>query len=362
MSNDLLLDIYNEIIKIYPLKIEIKNLKELSHLVLITQDYNLSLDYNIDIINGILENKKIMNIITKDNEIHKFNDYIRLYIRYLHNDSNPIINIDKFIFQILTYNKLNILCIKKIVLENGEIISAKYITNKLNDPFICKKLIKIIEKNHFYFSCFNVNNNYKLLSKELNRLIKTRDNYNELHIHLDNNGGGDLVPVHILIRCLAGLKEEWMKPIKKIRLNNKISEWDCWNEEDKNCNNYMVVKKLNIKQMPDFKTNKKYNGKIYLHMAKCNGSAAYFCIIYLIYLFVKEKNIIRYETESYGDIIKFGKLKKNNKLELIGFSGTTSGDGNAIDKKYKKIIIRCPTEQFIKSSVKNEDYNRYWTE
>lgn len=68
--------------------------------------------------------------------------------------------------------------------------------------------MKTKDKNHFYFDSFNVYNNYKLLHKELNRLIKTRDNYDELHIHLENNRGGDLVPVHILIRCLAGPKEK----------------------------------------------------------------------------------------------------------------------------------------------------------
>ena len=45
----------------------------------------------------------------------------------------------------------------------------------------------------------------------MTRLFANRDNYKTIHIHLDNNGGGDLVPVHLILRCLCGKKEKWMK-------------------------------------------------------------------------------------------------------------------------------------------------------
>lgn len=97
-------------------------------------------------------------------------------------------------------------------------------------------------------------------------------------------------------------------------------------------------------------------------MTKNNNSATHFLITYLIYLFVKNKNIIRTETNSYGDLIKYGSLKPNNNVKLIGHSGTQSGDGNTISIKYKKIQIKCPTEQFIDCSINIEDYNRFWIE
>lgn len=101
MKNNDLLNCYNKIIKIYPIKIGIENLTELSHLDIISQDYNLTLDHNIDMLNGIISNKKIISIITKNNETYNFYDYIK----YLNKSINPIINIDKFNFVIHTYNK-----------------------------------------------------------------------------------------------------------------------------------------------------------------------------------------------------------------------------------------------------------------
>jgi len=76
------------------------------------------------------------------------------------------------------------------------------------------------------------------------RLIKNRDKYNSIHFHLDNNGGCDIVPAHLILRCLVGKKEKWMKNIQKILTNKEIEEWDCWKEE--NGYNSEQVKKLNL--------------------------------------------------------------------------------------------------------------------
>ena len=45
----------------------------------------------------------------------------------------------------------------------------------------------------------------------MDRLIKNRDKYKSIHFHLDNNGGGDNIPGHLILRCLVGKKEKWMK-------------------------------------------------------------------------------------------------------------------------------------------------------
>jgi hypothetical protein len=150
-----------------------------------------------------------------------------------------------------------------------------------------------------------------------------------------------------------------MKNIKKILVDKTIMEWDCWNEENKNSPNYITVNKLNLDTLPNYQS--KYNGKIYLHIDKQNSSSTWFFITYLIYAFGGKIN--RYHKKCYGKVLKFGNLvNKNSQLIIKGHSGTTSGDGNSIDIKYKNIHLNCPTEQFLSCSVKENDWNRFWTE
>jgi hypothetical protein len=162
--------------------------------------------------------------------------------------------------------------------------------------------------------------------------------------------------VYLIIKCLVGKKEKWMKNIKKINKAKQIFGWNCWNVEDKNKPNYNDnLDKLNLDNLPNY--NSKYNGKIFLHMNKSNCSTTWFFITYLIYSF--SNKIIRYSKKCYGKIIKFGKIE-SKQLVLLGHSGTTSGDGNTILVKYNNIEIICPTEQIISCSIKKYDWNRYW--
>jgi len=39
------------------------------------------------------------------------------------------------------------------------------------------------------------------------RLFINRDKYKSIHFHLDNNVDGDIVPSHLILRCLTGKKE-----------------------------------------------------------------------------------------------------------------------------------------------------------
>ena len=149
-----------------------------------------------------------------------------------------------------------------------------------------------------------------------------------------------------------------MKPIKKIKKlssgKTMIEEWDCWKEEEGP--NEEVVNKLNLNLLPNYET--KYNGKVYVHMTRQNGSSPWFFITYLIYAFGGK--IKRLQKKCYGQTIKYGSIEKNKQLVLLGQSGTTSGDGNSIETKYKNINIECPTEQFISCSVLKSDWNRFW--
>jgi hypothetical protein len=150
-----------------------------------------------------------------------------------------------------------------------------------------------------------------------------------------------------------------MKKIAKIIKDGYIlsfEEWDCWAEENKDSPNCDVVKKLNLNTLSKYNT--KYNGKIYLHMNKQNGSAVWFFITYLIYSF--STKIHRFSKKCYGRTVKYGKIE-SDQLILLGHSGTTSGDGNSITIKYdNNINIECPTQQFISCSIKKYDWNRFW--
>jgi hypothetical protein len=319
---------------------------------------------NIDgvILNGEYKNYQIVKVITT--KIFDWKKYILLYVSLLNKSFNPSINQTKFIYHLHSYNYIDILKIKKLVIKNKE--TGKTIEYKVEytdiksyqlpwNNIIQKDIIK--KDNHFYLEDFSVNDNYKNLKIEIDRLIKNRDKYKTIHFHLNNNGGGDNVPGNIIIRCLVGTKEKWMKNIKKIEQNKEIFEWDCWKEENVNSPNYEVIKKLNLDNLPNYNT--KYNGKIYLHMNIKNGSATWFFITYLIYAFANKIN--RYSKKCYGQNIKYGTIESDN-LILLGHSETTSGDGTSVEIQYGNIKIECPTEQFISCSVKKCDWNRFWRE
>jgi hypothetical protein len=352
----------------YPIKFNnLKNLdklKNLSHFFLKINHINKFLPFEINIngkiLSGKYNNYQIIKVIT--NKEYLWNDFILLYVSIFDNYYNPCVNENNFINLLHNYNFINVLNIKKIIAtKNNKTvnISVNYISKK---PYKLifknnKILNKINKNNYFYFNSFNLNKDTEITEK-LNRLIKNRDKFDSIHFFLDNNGGGALIPVHLIIRCLVGKKEKWMKKsITKILTNGNTYKWDCWKEENKIGNN--SVKKLQLDTLPNYKT--KYKGKIYLHMTKDNGSAAWFFITYLIYAF--GGNIKRYTKNCFGQKIKFGTINnKNSQLILKGHSDTTSGDGNNIYIKYKNITIGCPTEQFISSSIKKNDWNRYWIE
>jgi hypothetical protein len=361
--NQFIHDINKIIKKNYPLNIPFDKIDTLSHFWIQSNDTTKFLTININIngiiLNGKYKNYQIFKVITS--EVISWNKYILLYISFLNKSRNPCIDETKFMYLIHTYNYINILSIKKLLIKdkNNNIIEYKVdysnkITYKLPwNNYIQKDIIK--KDNHFYLESFNVDENYKNLKNEIDRLIKNRDKYRTIHFHLNNNGGGDIVPAHIILRCLIGKKEIWMKNIRKIQKNKHILEWNCWKEEEKNSPNYSIIQKLNLNYLPNF--NLKYNGKIYLHMDKQNGSATWFFITYLIYSFSNKIN--RYSQNCYGQTIKYGTIESDN-LVLLGHSGTTSGDGNTVLIKHNNIEIICPTEQFISSSIKISDWNRFW--
>lgn len=370
MDSDLKKNIISALKKYYPLPIIFKDIKNLSHFrIQNINNYSKFLPFHINIdgliLSGEYKNYKIIFIITSTGKKLDWGKFILLYIFLVHSQ----IDKNKFIYLLHTYNK--ILILKTLIIKKNNNIIEYNITYTKNLPYnityekpTYAKPTYAKPNNHFYLNSFSVNNNHKQLKNEIDRLIKNRDKYNSIYFHLDNNGGGDIVPAHLILRCLIGKKEPWMKNIKKILTNKEIYEWDCWKEETPNGPNYEVVKKLNLDKLPNYDT--KYSGKIYIHMDKYNNySSAWFFITYLIYAF--SKKIHRFSKSIYGENIKYGTIKygtiESDQLKLYGHSGTTSGDGNSIIIKYKKnIIIRVPTEQFISCSIKKIDWNRFWIE
>lgn len=349
--------------KNYPLQASFDTINNLSHFWILSNNYNkfLTIQMNIQgvILSGQYKNYHIIKVITS--ETINWNNYLSLYTAFINKSCNPCINEKKFMSLIHTGNYIDILNIKKLLIKNKQSDTILEYTVEYSDTSMHKlpQNNYIIDKkdNHFYFDSFSVDNNYQKLKVEMDRLIKNRNAYSSIHFHLNNNVGGDIVPAHIILRCLTGMHELWMKPIKKILKNGKPEEWNCWKEENKESPNYSVVKKLNLNTLPTYTT--KYNGKIYLHMDKKNGSAAWFFITYLIYSFSNKIN--RFFNKCYGQIIKYGSIE-SDQLCLLNHSGTTSGDGNNISVKNNKIEILCPTEQFISCSVKKNDWNRFWIE
>ena len=347
----------------YPIEIPFDKINTLSHFYIRCNNWNKFLPFNINIdgliLNGNYKDYKIIKVIT--NKMLDWNKYILLCVSLYNINYNPCVNINKFMCFLHIDNYLDILKIKKMIIKkNDDIIEYKinYLDNHKTYNLIWSSNIisNIINKNnHFYFESFDVYTNYKKLGADIDRLIQNRDKYKNIHFHLDNNGGGDIVPAHIILRCLCGKKEKWMKNIKKILSNKEIFEWNCWEEE--NSPNYKDVQKLNLDNLPNYDT--KYKGKIHLHMNKQNASSAWFFITYLIYAFSNKIN--RYSKKCYGQTIKYGTIE-SNQLILLGHSATTSGDGNSITKKYNNIEIFCPTEQFISCSIKKNDWNRFWKE
>ena len=339
--------------KYYPIKINYSsNIPfKLSHFYLIffNKDYYIINLINLDG-NIVNEKSKIKYVLTNSKKILWNN-----YIKYISKLINNLCNQD-LLYYISRFNYINELHIKSFKLFDNKIIQAKYLKEQksLNMNMNMKKKYPL---NHFIFENFLISENKKNIKKELDRLILNRDKYKEIHFHIENNSGGDLIPVHLILRTLTGKKEKWMKNIIKVNKNKKIEEWDCWNEE----NEYHVesVKNLELIKLPDFKD--KYNGKIHLHINESNGSSSWFLITYLIYSFGGKIN--RFTKKCENRIYKYGTINNNlSKLKLYGTSNTTSGDGNSIKKNINNINIYIPTEQFIKSSVKKKDYNRYWTD
>jgi hypothetical protein len=225
----------------------------------------------------------------------------------------------------------------------------------------------ISHDNHFLFSSFNYDDNVSALGKELSRLIQTRDTHEEIHIHLNGNFGGQIHPVNVILLCLCGGREKWMKNQVAMQGIDDQAEWDPWEITG----DVMRPLGMTLIDMQCMEKLRRYRGKITVHMFPSNGSATFFLISYLVYAFGKPR---RFTRECYGEQLKgtgerSSEVKFGNgdseQLTLLGTSGTTSGDGNdqvvTLDEA-RGIRARIPQQQFLTGSINSLDWNRFWTE
>ena len=363
-SNDLINEI-NKILKdIYPIeKTTFKNISDMTHFNIINMYENEYLPFKFDINGKILSGKYRGSQIIQVND-HSWNTYIKLYLSFKNITDYPYVS-SNFLFNLHRKNKIDILYIDNITVKyksKETKMNIKYQSKPLI-IYNIKKEIKIInKKNHFYFSSFDIINNKEEIRTELMRLFINRNKYKSIHVHLENNAGGDSSPGQLLVKCLLGNnKEEWMKDIKKItRQNGKnmTSVWDSWNEYEKRIGNYDRIQLLDLPFVPIYDS--KYTGKIHLYMNEYNASAAWYTITYLIYAFGSK--IERFTKECYGKTLKFGTISNDSQLILHGHSSTCSGDGNSIKFNYKDIIITCPPMQFYNRSFDETDWSRIWVD
>ena len=382
-------EIINEVLqKYYPIPDNFDNISQLSHFHMENlTDFQQWLPFNVDIrgviLSGSFMGERIQIVQTADYSSHTWNQYIELFHSVLPQSEHYCINTQKFLWNLHTCPHIKMLRIASIKLQYNDIfmIPIVYIGTLLyqiafpnipNNP-------KLYINNHFYLNSFDVKYNQPQLTKEIKRLFLHRDEYDDIHFHLDNDCGGDNTPGQraftpsttnlvgdlwspdkfgqLIVQCLVGPRESWMKPVTKIMKNKTEFTWDEWSEGS-------PESPANYDTIPTYNT--KYAGKIYVYMNPQNGSAAWFFITYLVYAFAKKQDIIRHKSSCFGNTYKHGTVLPNHQLFLRGMSGTASGDGNAepviVRGNKMNILVYCPTEQFISSSILPEDWNRYWSE
>jgi hypothetical protein len=353
--------------KTYPYPAKSTDITKLSHFRIIAWDYNWRFPFYFDEMGKIMSGEYLGWHITDVYTTTKMtmHTYIALYLTILELSNHPINEYDQFQQIIHAAAMVNELHIKSVVIKRKSFIETIQIqyTQSFNYTMMWREppLINTINNaaNHFYFPSFTIIGNETWMKREIDRLFVLRDTFKTIHFHLNDNPGGENIPVHLILRCLCGSREPWMKDISKVMQNKEIYTWDCWNEE--NIDNFKkLISSLNLEMFPI--NQPKFAGKIIVHMTRDNGSAAWFFITYLVYAFGGKVNRI-YRT-MFNQKYKFGRIADpNSQLTLKGISSTTSGDGNAESFQINsKIRGRCPTEQFLTSSVRNCDWNMFWTE
>ena len=247
------------------------------------------------------------------------------------------------------------------VKRNGRIEIPTYLTQKQVFPLLKSSVSRA---NHFTISSFLIDTNIKQLREVIRRLWKIRDTYPTLHFHLEGNVGGDLIPVHLIMLSLCGGHQKWMteyEVIEHYNGRNVSRKWNPWTPWDPDNDDYENYKKLDLDETELFHYTTPYKGKIVLHMDTTCTSSTWYFITYLVYVFASR--IERFVQYIHGVPFKCGCVSRSQ-IELHGYSGTTSGDGNPVHKNFildgTTVTGYFPTQANIRRPIQERDWNRFW--
>ncbi len=350
----------------YPLPITHANVTELSHYVAVikTTDYLIPFDITLDgrILEGKFTSAVIQQVKMRGFKQMTWANYIKFVVSLFPVTRNPCIY-DRFMLLCVRFKYLiDEYCIDHFVVDwRGQQTKLTNVYIKPPPGMQLKHNVTdpdfVGHDNHFLLSSMIVmGDNGGQITAELQRLLAKRDDYDEIHFHLNNNGGGHTFALGFILLCLCGGREQWMKPssIKRNRLNSTHT-FDMWTNDYYDGMGFSLADIYNLNQYK-----KKYKGRVYVYMSHNNYSAAFFFITYLVYAFGGMPR--RYTKDCYGKQIKFGTIAKNAQLVLIGTTNTCSGDGDAESFNAAGIRVIIPTHQHIASSIQPQDWNRFWTE
>lgn len=361
--------------KTYPIRgTKFENVWQLSHFWFDNlADFDFFLPFRANI-HGAIEAGKgrvVKHVTTHDGITRTWRQYVQYFHSFLNIQYHFLIRPTGFLNYLHTRHPVSELLIVSVTLDNGKPMPVVYVKERPHTPRVLasspsSSSTPIDAANHFRFRSFLVDGNRAEIAREIKRMMHRRDDFRTMHIHVEGNGGGDNVGPHLIVRCLVGPRERWMKPITKRLANGKSFTWDGWKEDDPNSpSNYDVVQQLRLGPIPQYKT--KYPGKIYVHFDEQSGSASWYLITYMVYAF-GGNDVKRFDRTFLGKKYKFGRLERRpqSQLVLVGQrSGTTSGDGNSKLVKSKGGLLgdlkfSCPEEQFVDCSIQPNDWNRFW--
>jgi hypothetical protein len=271
--------VINEVLqKCYPIPDNFDNISQLSHfhienLIDFQQWLPFMMDIRGVILSGRFQEQRIQKVQTADYNSYTWKQYIAFFHSVLHLSHHYCINPQNFFWYLHAFPNIKMLRIASIRFQYSNAFSIPIVytktpcyqipwsdglcpstTNIPNYPKLhhgCGIRSVVVSEhgrnfeddhayseglrrspeeydNHFYLNSFDVKSNQYQLTKEIKRLFLHRDEYDDIHFHLDDNSGGDDTPGQLIVWCLVGQRESWMKPVTKILKNKTEITWDVW--------------------------------------------------------------------------------------------------------------------------------------
>jgi hypothetical protein len=357
------LQVYNkELAKVlkelYPLP---TTARALSHYQPLISEDGIFIPFIITITGEIREEKRYNGAIIKKVKCGAkemtWKEYIRMILMFLPITKNPCIN-QFFMDYIRKRPRIDEFRVDHFIVDLGGKLAKiynVYVPGTYKDIHYDSPFVP--HDNHFYFSSMNFYSSGPSIAAELSRLFQYRDTFKEIHIHLNNNLGGQVETGSYIMRCLCGGREDWMKSQTSVSSDIHSSRVvkNLWVDDEVMA--YMKQVGLTLSDVANLREYKtKYPGRIILHMSQNNFSAVFYFVTCMVYAFGSPR---RFTRECYGEQLKFG-TASNNQLILKGICNTCSGDGNTERVTIAGIPVLMPTLQDLDGPIELDDWNRFW--